>query len=1033
MEQFDSNLSNINKLLQNVSFSINKCKLIADNLSYLIQEFKQMIIKNSNFCSSREMKLFYSGCSEFIIFLTNYQDSNWLSNFINLKIHDSYYSLRKVWNIFNSISNKFCLPCFLIDNALYFFHIKDLAHTYKILSNHLQKDPNIFSSFTPVIKSKLSQILYLLKQPPSIQDLSNSKIIEKQSWTVIRQNIGIGGYAVVHLAKMKKDGQLVAVKELKVSKLTPRRLEFLRREIAALSMSNHSNLLSLTGVTVTPPFCIVTPYISNASLYDLIHPEIAKMNPILSMTSPDSSDKVPELIEYINSQKKEVELSFDDQTNRCNNLSFSLLEIARGLEYIHAIGIIHRDIKPLNILIDYDGRSVISDFGLSRFEAPCMSGDIGTVQWMAPEMLKEDCDYDSSIDIYSFAMIIFEILSGTVPFNGVRKVQVAWKLLYEDARPILPENVIKNNEAKNLISLMKKCWDTNPKNRPTSGELVEILSSGDYLVPGTNKQWFIQKMEKTKNNHLQALERLIHIQPEELLFRLPSSDPLIVPIMKEILKQNIFDLKLFRPLIHLIAETQNPEISSLGFKIIDNISNPKTCDNLTRNQVQPTLNKNICSESFINPDDFINEILDPKIWSNHSEKIIEYLHLFTKNLTKRGEIIAKLLQLEQNDKTIDAFKLITDPCSSINEFIFDPDLINISIIHPIFSYLIQKFHTSKKLIWLKLSFQNELLLNQFLNRCIKRKRYSPILLKEKDAMNVQTVLQYCQNGKMEDNAKFVLELFNKAIIAAGPSLLSLRLIKAELLVSKKKSSFFPIIVKSFQSSQAEIVNIAISIYKLQYQLFSKEEIMEIWDSMILGLQNPLWKEPLFNDILNELANIISQNSLIEITNFWLILFRILLKFKDLCESAPFFTIISNILLKTDYSKVTFEPDQSFWNTTSSYLIHFNFRSAEIFSSFIFTIFSPKINPFTQVFMKNIMNFVYLRNPSFDIIKPLILTQLEYLKKPKEIPPLMRTLIVSFFNQLPIRYPAESFEKTIQELTDQLKKADCLFMNDSFES
>jgi serine/threonine protein kinase len=103
------------------------------------------------------------------------------------------------------------------------------------------------------------------------------------------------------------------------------------------------------------------------------------------------------------------------------------LDVARGLEYIHSQGIVHRDIKPENILFDENFCVKIADFGIACEEALCdvLVEDEGTYRWMAPEMIKQNA-YNRKVDAYSFGLLIWEMVSGRIPYENLTPFQVAY-------------------------------------------------------------------------------------------------------------------------------------------------------------------------------------------------------------------------------------------------------------------------------------------------------------------------------------------------------------------------------------------------------------------------------------------------------------------------------------------------------------------------------------------------------------------------------------------------------------------------------
>jgi len=120
----------------------------------------------------------------------------------------------------------------------------------------------------------------------------------------------------------------------------------------------------------------------------------------------------------------------EHQTISLQKLLTFALDIARGMEYIHSQGVIHRDLKPENILIGEGCRLKIADFGIACEEASCdlLADDPGTYRWMAPEMIKRK-SYGRKVDVYSFGLILSEMLTGTIPYEDMNPIQAAFAVV----------------------------------------------------------------------------------------------------------------------------------------------------------------------------------------------------------------------------------------------------------------------------------------------------------------------------------------------------------------------------------------------------------------------------------------------------------------------------------------------------------------------------------------------------------------------------------------------------------------------------
>jgi len=171
-----------------------------------------------------------------------------------------------------------------------------------------------------------------------------------------------------------------------------------------------------------------------------------------------------------------------------------MLQIAEGMRYLHQNKVIHKDLKSMNILVKC-GEHVsvkVADFGLSKIkESSCTDSyqttDQGTTRWMAPQLFgdledqnggefQKSLQYHFKVDIYSFGMLCYEILTGRIPFHEIDSMTFLRKRIKDGLRPILPDQC-----PEQLSTLIQRCYQSNPATRPSfndiCGDLRHIMCS----------------------------------------------------------------------------------------------------------------------------------------------------------------------------------------------------------------------------------------------------------------------------------------------------------------------------------------------------------------------------------------------------------------------------------------------------------------------------------------------------------------------------------------------------------------------------
>ncbi|KAE9608505.1 hypothetical protein Lal_00020895 [Lupinus albus] len=213
-------------------------------------------------------------------------------------------------------------------------------------------------------------------------------------------------------------------------------------EVSLLLHLHHPNIITLVGACKKAPvFCIITEYLAGGSLRKYLHQRQPYSIPVRLV----------------------LKLALD---------------IALGMQYLHSQGILHRDLKSENLLLGQDMCVKVADFGISCLESQCgnAKGFIGTYRWMAPEMIKEK-HHTKKVDVYSFGIVLWELLTGLTPFHNMTPEQAAYAVSHKNERPPLPSEC-----PWRFSDLINRCWSSNPNKRPHFDEIVSILENFTELL-----------------------------------------------------------------------------------------------------------------------------------------------------------------------------------------------------------------------------------------------------------------------------------------------------------------------------------------------------------------------------------------------------------------------------------------------------------------------------------------------------------------------------------------------------------------------
>jgi serine/threonine protein kinase len=145
------------------------------------------------------------------------------------------------------------------------------------------------------------------------------------------------------------------------------------------------------------------------------------------------------------------------------------------MEYLHELDppVLHRDLKSANVLIAAGGRRLaIADFGLARYQAKGgkMTAETGSYRWMAPEVIRHE-EYDKRCDVYSFAILAWEMLTYRIPFEKLMPVEAAFAVAKEAKRPPIPPEWSELP----IAEMLRACWCQDAKKRPPFSAICVAL------------------------------------------------------------------------------------------------------------------------------------------------------------------------------------------------------------------------------------------------------------------------------------------------------------------------------------------------------------------------------------------------------------------------------------------------------------------------------------------------------------------------------------------------------------------------------
>src|SRR5574341_211941 len=254
----------------------------------------------------------------------------------------------------------------------------------------------------------------------------------------IKQQLGQGGMATVYLAYQPSIDRTVAIKVMpKYFMHDPSFLQRFEREVRVIAKLQHPRIVPVYdyGQIEGQPY-IVMAYMPGGTLTDKI-----KLGPM----------QLPEVVRLIE-------------------------QIAEGLDHAHHEGVIHRDFKPSNVLLDKGGNAHLADFGIAKISESTValtgSGVVGTPAYMAPEMASEGI-VTTAVDVYALGVTLYQMLTGKYPFQGDTPLRV---MMAHATEPVPSVLVDRPDLPRPVADVVQRAMAKDPADRfPTPGDLAKAL------------------------------------------------------------------------------------------------------------------------------------------------------------------------------------------------------------------------------------------------------------------------------------------------------------------------------------------------------------------------------------------------------------------------------------------------------------------------------------------------------------------------------------------------------------------------------
>jgi serine/threonine protein kinase len=248
------------------------------------------------------------------------------------------------------------------------------------------------------------------------------------------------------------------------------------------------------------------------------------------------------------------------------------LEIAReicdGIQYMHSKGMVHGDIKSLNVLLGKEGNAKLCDFGLTTMGLTASTATNtnvqGTPAWSAPEILCQGQKHSPQTDVYALGIVMWELLTCNAPYEGMTLYQIIG-MLTSHQRPPIP-NPIPAGFPAAYVTMMTRCWDQDPSKRPSAAEVHQCLIDHDpSTLPNAPVELFPRDHRLAAACRSSMLPCLVLALPEACCA--PVLEAIVSQAEQSILHPSVQAVIAARGLSALEAQSIFVYTASIGFAV----------------------------------------------------------------------------------------------------------------------------------------------------------------------------------------------------------------------------------------------------------------------------------------------------------------------------------------------------------------------------------------------------------------------------------------------------------------------------------